>query len=96
MAAGRPAIITASSGAADLVQKLGTGAIIPPADPQALANALRPFLLDARHAGEVGERARRAVSVELDPLKIAAETDKVYEEAFCRFHKRTQAKTLAA
>jgi glycogen(starch) synthase len=96
MAAGRPAIITASSGAADLVQKVGTGAIIPPADPQALANALRPFLLDARHAGEVGERARRAVSLELDPLKIAAETDKVYEEACSRFGKRTQAKTLAA
>ena len=79
MAAGRPAIITTSSGAADLIQRFGTGATIPPADPQALAVALLPFLRDDRYADEVGQRARKAVTAELDPGKIAAKTERLYE-----------------
>jgi glycogen(starch) synthase len=88
MAAGRPTIITMSSGAAGLVKKFGGGAVIPPADPKALADALRPFLLDAKYASQVGESARQAVRSELDPDLIAAETEKVYEEACRRFRGR--------
>jgi glycosyltransferase involved in cell wall biosynthesis len=81
MAAGRPVVITTSSGIAKLVQKGGAGCAIPPGDASALAEALLPFLTDASYAAEVGERARVAARQLLDPATVAEQHEAVYMKA---------------
>jgi glycogen(starch) synthase len=84
MAAGRPVVVTSQTGVAGLVQSHAAGAVVPPDDPEALANALRPFLTDARAAEAAGRRARRAVEP-LDRDLIAARREGVYEQAIALF-----------
>src|SRR5208337_3822779 len=81
MAAGRPVVVTATSGVADFVRETGAGEVVPAGDAHAMANALRPFLRDPAYAAEVGERARRAVRSRLDPDRIAELREKIYDRA---------------
>ncbi len=81
MATGRPVVVTASSGLADLVEETGAGVVVPPGDPDALASALGAFLRDPSYAAAAGARARTAVQEWADPDRIAALREVVYREA---------------
>jgi glycogen synthase len=81
MAAGRPVVVTEVTGVAKLIENTGGGRVIRPGDPKALAESLVPFLLDADHASDVGNRARVTVRESLDPDKIAAQREIVYRQA---------------
>lgn len=88
MAAGRPVVVTATTGVAELVEKTGAGCVVPPGDPKALAEALRPFLSDSAYAAAVGARARAAVQEWHDPDKIAAQREMIYQQALASFKRR--------
>lgn len=68
MAMGKPVVASAVGGVPELVLDGRTGLLVPPADPEALATAIRRLLEDpgaARQMGEAGrERARKAFSRE--------------------------------
>ncbi len=81
MACGRPVVVTSKSGIAEFVARAGAGKVVPTEDPQALANALRPFLTNPNHAAEVGARAQIAVMRELDGTRIAELRESLYAEA---------------
>ncbi|MEM3366443.1 MAG: glycosyltransferase [Candidatus Methanomethyliaceae archaeon] len=85
MAAGRPAIVTSTSGIAEVITEEGGGVVIPPGDPKALAEALLPFLEDPVHASVVGARARQVVQERLDPARIAEAREQVYKSAVASF-----------
>ncbi|OAA25884.1 glycosyltransferase [Frankia sp. EI5c] len=87
MAAARPVVATATTGVAAWVDRWKGGAVVPPEDPDAMADALEPFLADAAHAAAVGLRARKG-TVELDPAVIAARREEVYLRAITRHHQR--------
>jgi glycogen(starch) synthase len=92
MAAGRPAVVTDSCGVHEIVSKSGGGTVARADDPRALAEALRPFLVNPEHARAVGERGREAVRRRLDPAMIASETEQIYEQAIERFKGRIKSK----
>lgn len=89
MAAGRPVVVTAATGVAELVRNADAGRVVPTGDPEALAAALLPFLADPSYAMTVGERARAVTHTELDPDRIAAEREAAYRQAIVAFHSRS-------
>ena len=78
MAGGRPVVCTANTGLAEILDGSGAGAVVPADDPEALAEALRPYLADAARAAEAGERGRELVAEVCSPDRIAAERERCY------------------
>jgi glycosyltransferase involved in cell wall biosynthesis len=87
MAAGRPLVVTSAAGVAELLGN-GGGAVVPPLDAHALAEALHPYLIDADLAGRAGEVARETVARECDPDAIAQQREAVYMEATEAWRRR--------
>jgi glycogen synthase len=81
IAAGRPVVISATTGAAPFVTRWGAGAVVDPDDARGLADALRPYFVSPTLAAETGQRGRRALVEELKPSEIAAREAAVYEAA---------------
>lgn len=81
MAAGRPVVVTATTGIADFVRETGAGEVVPAGDAHALAKALAPFLRDPAYAALIGERARRAIRSRLAPDRIAELRERTYHLA---------------
>jgi len=88
MAAGRAVVATQNTGVAELLEITQAGKIIPAGDPNALADALRPFLIDPNYAVKIGERARNTAFKMLDPVKLADKRIKAYQKAIEAFHAR--------
>ena len=72
MASGLPVLATAVGGNADLVVAGRTGLLVPPADPEAMAQALVQLADDPAQAAALG-RAGRAVAVERFSLRAMVE-----------------------
>ncbi len=87
MAAGRPVVCTSSTGIAELIDGTGAGSVVPPRDPDALAAALRPFLLDSASAAAAGREARELVIRHCSPERIAREREDCYREAVREWHR---------
>lgn len=62
MASGLPVVVTSCSGAADLVRDGQNGFVIPPRDPEAIAERLRWLAANQSQLREMGQRARQAVA----------------------------------
>jgi glycogen(starch) synthase len=88
MAAGRPVVCTSAVGLAEYVDGTGAGTVVPPDDPAALAEGLRPYLESPALAAKAGERAREVVRTSFAPPKIASEREAAYEEAIRRWRGR--------
>ncbi len=58
MSQGVPVIATDISGSCELIQSGSTGILVPPANPQVLADAIKQLLNDPDTAREMGKRAR--------------------------------------
>jgi sugar transferase (PEP-CTERM/EpsH1 system associated) len=81
MASGLPVVATDTGGNGELVEEGVTGALVPPADPGALATALRGYVNDAEKRQQHGRKAReRACNL----FSLAAMVDgyrRLYEDA---------------
>ena len=60
-ALGKTIVATAIDGVVEVIQDGKTGLLVPPADPQRLAEALVRLLLDAELAGRLGRAARETI-----------------------------------
>jgi glycosyltransferase involved in cell wall biosynthesis len=72
MACGTPAIVTSACGIAEHQRLLDPGWVVPPDDPAALAEALRPLLSQPDHAASRGAAARDFVRAHFSPAIAAA------------------------
>jgi glycosyltransferase involved in cell wall biosynthesis len=72
MAAGRPVVLSARGEAARLVEREDAGLVVPPEDPQALAEALVGLAGDHSRIGVLGEAGRRC-AVEAFDAEVAAD-----------------------
>ncbi|SFC33643.1 Glycosyltransferase involved in cell wall bisynthesis [Nocardioides terrae] len=80
MACGRPVVGSAVGGLLDTIVPGGTGELVPPRDPEALADVLGELLDDPERRRRYGEAGReRAVSL-YDWSNVVARTEAVYEE----------------
>ena len=87
MASGRPVVCTERTGTAEIVAGTDAGSVVAIDDPVALADALRPFLLDPNAAGRAGRAARVVVQRECSPEGTAAEREACYVEAIRVFSR---------
>jgi glycosyltransferase involved in cell wall biosynthesis len=58
MAVGRPVILSAAGEAEDIVERAGSGIVVPPEDPRALADGITWLRAHPDDAREMGERGR--------------------------------------
>jgi len=79
LAAGRPVIASRVGGNAEVVSG-DVGVLVPPRDPDALAQALADLAADPLARARMGERGRERVRQEFSVSRMAAETAALYEE----------------
>ncbi|MEV8596049.1 glycosyltransferase [Streptomyces sp. NPDC052012] len=80
MACGRPVVASAVGGQLDTVADPGTGRLVPPRDPAALARAVAGLLADPAAREACGRAGRRRVLDRYGWPRIAAATEAVYRE----------------
>ncbi|MFQ5532351.1 MAG: GT4 family glycosyltransferase PelF [Candidatus Methylomirabilales bacterium] len=80
MAAGVPVVATSVGGVPDLVMQGVTGSLVPPEDPQELAEAILNILRDSTRARQMSAAARRHVYPRYDMGSLLTATEKLYEE----------------
>jgi glycosyltransferase involved in cell wall biosynthesis len=80
MATGIPVVATDVKGDRDLVRHEETGLLVPPRDPEALAQAILKLLQDEDLAERMGKRAREIAVSELSLDKIVEQTVVIQEE----------------
>jgi glycosyltransferase involved in cell wall biosynthesis len=85
MAAGRAVVCTSSTGVAEMIRGSAAGAVVPPGDPAALADALEPYLLSTERAAHSGHAARALVQAECDPKVVGRQLESCYREAISRW-----------
>lgn len=82
--AGVPCLTTDVGGNAEVVRPGETGLIVPPDDPEALADALAELLADAGRLAALGRSARQRFEACFTAERMARETLRVYEHALRR------------
>ncbi len=81
MAMGVPAVCTAVGGLPEMIDDGVTGRLVPPKDPEALADGIVDVLSDPGRAREMGRAGRRRLEERFTLERSAAETGRVIEEA---------------
>ena len=81
MACGTPVVATSVGGIREVVVHDETGWLVPPADPAALAAAMRALLAQPERAAAFGRAGRRRVEAQFSWERIAERTLEVYREA---------------
>jgi glycosyltransferase involved in cell wall biosynthesis len=81
MAAGLPVVATAVSGIPELVTDEVNGLLVPPEDPEALADALVRIHRDPELAGRLADAARETVRERFDGDRLARRLAGLFEEA---------------
>ncbi len=81
MASGLPCVTTeVGTGTSWVVQDGVTGAVVPPQDPAALADAIRGMLHDPERRAALGHAARARVEMEFTTERMVTRVQGVYEE----------------
>jgi glycosyltransferase involved in cell wall biosynthesis len=85
MACETPVVASAVGGILEVVVDGETGFLVPPAKPEALADALRRVLDDAGLARRLGRAGRRRVEAQFSWASVAERTERVYADAVAEF-----------
>jgi glycosyltransferase involved in cell wall biosynthesis len=88
MACGLPVITTAVSGIPEIIKDGLNGTLIPPNDPEALANAIQQTHSNAAKSRKIGLAGRRTVRAKFDGETTAAELAAVFRSALMEAHER--------
>ncbi len=84
MSAGLPVVSTSVGGIPEVIQNGMNGLMVPPENPEKLADALKKILIDREMAKKLGNEARNTV-VRNYSMKIIAQTySRVYSEIFTK------------
>jgi len=76
-----PIVATAAGGIPEAVEDGVTGRLVPPRDPEALAQALASLLRDPERRAAMGEAGRRRFEARFSDERMVGETLRVFEEA---------------
>ncbi len=78
--AGLAPVVTDVGQCAEVVEGGRAGILVPPRDPEALAQGLVRLLQDPDERGRVAERARRSVAQRFTPESVMAQVGEAYEQ----------------
>ncbi|MCD6358090.1 MAG: glycosyltransferase family 4 protein [Thermoproteales archaeon] len=81
MATGRPVVASRVGGLSELVIGGETGVLVPPGDPEALAEALRTLYEDEELRAQMGRRGRARILELYDWRVVIRHLEEVYEAA---------------
>jgi glycosyltransferase involved in cell wall biosynthesis len=81
MAAGKPLVVTDVGGNPEAVLDGETGFVVPPHDPQALADAVLRLLRDEKVRLRLGEAGQRRVREFFSVESMVQKTERIYQEA---------------
>ena len=84
MALGKPVVATEVGGNTELVEPGVTGLLVPPGDPQALAQAVLGLLEDPQRCQAMGERGREVVRSRFSLEGMVKNYQDLYEEVLAR------------
>ena len=87
MMAWLPVVATRVGGVPELVEDGVTGFLVPPRDPDALADALQKLIADPELRRRMGQAGREKALKEFTLDRMLAETQKVYEEILSKPQK---------
>jgi glycosyltransferase involved in cell wall biosynthesis len=79
MAASRPVVVTDVGGNRETVENRRSGIVVPPADADALGDAVLEVLRDADLARGMGAAARARVESDFSDTRMVRETEELYE-----------------
>ncbi|MCI0563980.1 MAG: glycosyltransferase [Nitrososphaera sp.] len=82
MALGKPVVASNVGGISEVVKEGTTGYLVPPKDPEALAEKIRPLLLNSRLADELGNSGRKRVLGSFTLDQMIQEYQSLYERGF--------------
>jgi len=80
MAAGLPVVATRVGGIPEVVEDGVTGLLVPPRDPEALAEAIIALLQDRKRAEAMGRAGRKRVEKHFSAERMVHQTEALYEE----------------
>jgi glycosyltransferase involved in cell wall biosynthesis len=89
MACARPVVCTRNTGIAEVIEGTGAGAVVPPGDADAMADALHVYLASSESAATSGQVARRVAETECGPERAASDTEACYRKAIRRWQQRS-------
>lgn len=84
MAAGRPVVATRVGGVPDLVEDGVTGWLVPPGDPEALAEAMAALLADPDRRQAMGQAGRKRVIPAFSAERLLQDMDRLYTALLSR------------
>jgi glycogen synthase len=87
MACQTPVVASAVGGILEVVEDGRTGLLVPPARPDALAEALNRLLADPARGREMGRAGRRRVEEKFSWASVAERTEQVYADAVAEFKR---------
>jgi len=79
MAAGKPVVATSVNGSRELVVDSETGFLVPPRDPQAVAEKVIALLRDPELAAKMGKSGRRRVEERFSVQAMVQKTEALYQ-----------------
>jgi glycosyltransferase involved in cell wall biosynthesis len=82
MAAGLPVVATRVGGTSEAVQDGENGLLVPPRNPEALAEAISRLLAEPDFAQRLGEAARRRITTRYSMNQLVESTSRFYESLF--------------
>jgi glycosyltransferase involved in cell wall biosynthesis len=80
MAAGLPIVATTSEGALEIIEDGGSGKLVPPDDPEALAHGINDLLDNTDERSRLGKNARLAARQRFSLQRMALDTERIYCE----------------
>jgi glycosyltransferase involved in cell wall biosynthesis len=86
MLAARPIVAMEAGGMPEMIVHRETGLLVPPRDPQAMAQAIRFYAEDRERAEQMGQAARRAALSRLTTQQHIQAIEGLYEMLFARWN----------
>ncbi len=87
MACARPVVYTSNVGVGEVLRGTDAGTEVPVDDARALANALKPYLLDSDHAARAGATGREIARLRCGPDIIAEQRERCFDDALAAHRK---------
>ena len=81
MACGAPVVGSQNGGMAEMIEPGVSGLLVPPEDPDILAQALLMMLEDRAAAARMGQAARQRIETVYSPEQVVRQTVELYEQA---------------
>jgi glycosyltransferase involved in cell wall biosynthesis len=78
MAAGIPVVATTSGGPAEMIEDGENGILIPPGDPEGLAEVIRDLLSDPDRRRRIAQAGRERAKERFDMKRVVEEVEAVY------------------